>query len=118
MTLEHLRLILRNDIHKLVANPELKFWDAIRIATPVRCSVHTSQIWDVRKKVWVEPMAWVPSAGGECLTVLNGLWFGQKATLLLTANGKTVEPAISIGVADLRGPLRVKLYGLKGGGTH
>lgn len=139
-----LRLILRNDIHKVVANPELKFWDAIRIATPVRCSVHTSRIWDVRKKVWVEPMDWVPGEGGEfqvdfhpvnyefapygvisfpplttvgeCLTVLNGLWFGQKATLLLTANGKTVEPAISIGVADLRGPLRVKLYGLKGGG--
>lgn len=51
----------------------------------------------------------------ECLHVLNGLWFAQKASLMLTANGRLLEPTLAIGLADFRGPLRVNIYGLKGG---
>ena len=61
--------------------------------------------------VYFPPMTTV----GECLIVLNGLCFGQKASRMLTANGKTVGSSIAIGLADKRGPFRIKVFGLKGG---
>ncbi len=135
-----LRLILRDETFKVSAREGMTFWDAIRVT---RCQVESSRIWDVVKAAEVHPLNKVPVEGGdfqvtllpvnyefapygivsfppmtlvgEVLTVLNGLWFGQKANLALTANGKTVEPSASIGLADKRGPLRIKVFGLKGG---
>lgn len=132
-----------NEVYKVVITPGLTFVQAIRIATPVRCLLDGASIWDVLRGIEIPPSSVVPSEGGEfqvslkpvayefapygvvsfpplttvaeCLHVLNGLWFAQKASLLLTANGKLVEPTLAIGLADFRGPLWVKIYGLKGG---
>ncbi len=138
------RLIFRDEVHDVVIEPGVTLAQAIRIALPFPCHAEGAEVWNVDQGqvapvnephktrdgtsqvtlvpelFCIEPIGQIRfppmSSIGECLNVLNGALYGSKASLLITANGQTVEQDLSIGSAATRGVLRLKVYGLLGGG--
>ena len=138
------RLIFRNEVHFVKSRTDLTIAEAIRVALPFPCHVEGAEVWDVVERCSVNTTSRLPSQGGiyqvflvpemytieliglirfppmftvgECLTVLNDALYGSKASVLLTGNGRTIDQDIAIGAAATRGVLRLKVYGLRGGG--
>ena len=138
------RLIFRDEVHVVVIEPGVTLAQAIRIAWPFPCHAEGAEVWNVEhgrvvpvnetpktrdgtfqvtlapELFCIEPIGQIRfppmSSIGECLTVLNGALYGSKASLMITAKGQTVEQDLSIGRAATRGVLRLKVYGLLGGG--
>ena len=138
------RLIFRNEVHAVKSRDDMTIAEAIRVALPFPCHAEGAEVWDVVTRCSVPTATTLPSQGGiyqvflvpelfaiepigliifppmstvgECLTVLNDALYGSKASVLLTGNGRTVDQEIPIGAAATRGVLRLKVYGLRGGG--
>ena len=72
------KLLLRNETYKVVARKDMKIWDAIRTATPIRCSIDCTQIWDVKQKCFgLNHLQWYllsvanfKSLSHQCLMIL------------------------------------------------
>jgi len=139
-----IRLIFRDDVHDILGQVGMSFATAIRVALPFPCHSEGAEIWDVvnEKEVLaqevlpvqggifqvslapelfqIEPVGLIRlppmSTVGECLILLNDALYGSKATMLMTGNGCTIAQEIAIGAAATRGVLRLKVYGLRGGG--
>ena len=139
-----IQLVFRNEIHEVHPTRILTFAQAIDIALPFQCHSEGAEIWDVGLGFLVKATDKIPERSGvyqvslvpelfeiapvgqirfpplntvgECLLALNGALYGSEASLLLTANGISLAQELTIAAAALRGPLRLKVYGLLGGG--